>query len=103
MPASYDDFILLTRAEELELLLSYKEDEPSNYQEAKSSPEWIQAMREELNAIEKNKTWQLSDLPKGIRQTEVGIQAKKDCQWVNQQAESKTRSKGLRSTIRDLF
>ncbi|CAH9095067.1 unnamed protein product [Cuscuta epithymum] len=38
--------------------------EPADYQEAATCVEWTQAMKEEINAIEKNKTWELVNLPK---------------------------------------
>lgn len=41
------------------------ESEPVNAKEALSDPKWIYAMKEELESIEKNSTWDLVDLPKG--------------------------------------
>lgn len=38
------------------------ESEPMKTEEALSDPKWICAMKEELNSIEKNKTWELVDL-----------------------------------------
>ena len=43
------------------------ESEPPNAQEALKSSEWIQAMKEEYDALETNKTWELVKLPKGRR------------------------------------
>ena len=40
-------------------------DQPLNYKEAVAYKEWRDAMQTELDAIEKNKTWQLVDLPPG--------------------------------------
>ncbi|KAL0361772.1 UNVERIFIED_CONTAM: Retrovirus-related Pol polyprotein from transposon RE2 [Sesamum radiatum] len=48
--------------------------EPRSYAQASSQKEWQQAMREELNALDKNETWDLVDLPKGKRP--IG------CKWV---------------------
>jgi hypothetical protein len=41
---------------------------------AKQDPKWHEAMREELNALEKNKTWKFVYLPTGKRA--VG------CKWI---------------------
>lgn len=35
------------------------EEEPSTYEEAKGIPEWENAMKEEMAALKKNKTWEL--------------------------------------------
>lgn len=39
--------------------------EPNSFKEACSHPEWQQAMSEELQALEKNDTWDSVDLPMG--------------------------------------
>jgi len=44
--------------------------EPSTYTEAiscPSSPNWILAMQEEMESLQKNRTWRLCELPKGWR------------------------------------
>lgn len=41
------------------------ESEPMKTKEALSDPKWICAMKEEMELIEKNKTWELVGLPKG--------------------------------------
>nr|GEX03699.1 ribonuclease H-like domain, reverse transcriptase, RNA-dependent DNA polymerase [Tanacetum cinerariifolium] len=46
-----------------ELLLA--EDEPRNYKEASSDQKWIEAMKVELDSINRNNTWELTTLPKG--------------------------------------
>nr|GFA72928.1 ribonuclease H-like domain, reverse transcriptase, RNA-dependent DNA polymerase [Tanacetum cinerariifolium] len=46
-----------------ELLLA--EDEPENYKEASSDQKWIEAMKVELDSINRNNTWELTTLPKG--------------------------------------
>ncbi|GJS54680.1 zinc finger, CCHC-type containing protein [Tanacetum coccineum] len=46
-----------------ELHLAYDDEEPTSYEEASKSKQWVEAMRSEIAAIEKNKTWFLSDLP----------------------------------------
>ncbi|KAI3813170.1 hypothetical protein L1987_17887 [Smallanthus sonchifolius] len=44
-----------------ELLLA--EEEPRNYKEAAEDGKWIEAMKAELESINKNETWKLTDLP----------------------------------------
>ena len=41
--------------------------EPSCYEEACSNGVWMQAMKEEIDAIERNDTWELCKLPKGTK------------------------------------
>ena len=55
--ASHDAYCLLT-----------EEGEPSTFQEALSSSDaslWMIAMQEEMEALHRNKTWELVELPKG--------------------------------------
>ncbi|GKF23065.1 ribonuclease H-like domain, reverse transcriptase, RNA-dependent DNA polymerase [Tanacetum coccineum] len=40
-------------------------DEPTSYLTAAKDREWVKAMKVELDAIEKNQTWSLIDLPAG--------------------------------------
>jgi len=40
-------------------------DDPVHFEEAIKDRKWIEAMDEEINAIERNKTWNLVELPKG--------------------------------------
>ncbi|RVW74496.1 Retrovirus-related Pol polyprotein from transposon RE1 [Vitis vinifera] len=47
---------------------------PTSFEEAMKDPRWVQAMKEEMEALLKNKTWILVNLPKG--QKTVG------CKWV---------------------
>ncbi|KAE8672566.1 G patch domain-containing protein TGH [Hibiscus syriacus] len=47
---------------------------PRNVTEAFQSPEWKHAVEEEIKALQKNKTWSLTDLPEGKRA--VG------CRWI---------------------
>ena len=42
-------------------------NEPKNFMEAKQSKEWTRACIEEIESIEKNETWILSDLPCGVK------------------------------------
>lgn len=46
-------------------------DEPSSFKHAVKDKAWRQAMQSELDSIEKNETWVLSDLPKGHK--EIGL------------------------------
>ncbi|KAL6311476.1 hypothetical protein AAG906_012064 [Vitis piasezkii] len=47
---------------------------PSNIQEALQQPKWKTAVQEEIQALEKNGTWEISELPEGKRP--VG------CKWI---------------------
>jgi len=47
---------------------------PRDWKEAKQDPKWREAMLEELNALEKNKTWDLVKLPTGKKAV--------SCKWV---------------------
>ena len=58
--------------------------EPQTFREASSNPLWQQAMKEELDALHKTRTWDLVDLPS--RKTAIG------CKWVYK---IKTRSDGI--------
>ncbi|GAU23238.1 hypothetical protein TSUD_172660 [Trifolium subterraneum] len=42
-------------------------EDPSSFEEAVKSSTWRSAMNKEIEAIEKNKTWQLTDLPQGAK------------------------------------
>ncbi|KAL2248343.1 UNVERIFIED_CONTAM: Retrovirus-related Pol polyprotein from transposon RE1 [Sesamum indicum] len=48
--------------------------EPKCFSEAQQYSEWKEAMKQEIDALEKNKTWELSALPKGKKP--IG------CKWV---------------------
>lgn len=39
--------------------------EPQHFEEANKQEIWVKAMHEEISMIRKNKTWELTDLPKG--------------------------------------
>ena len=57
--------------------------EPQTFHEASSNPLWQQAMKEELDALHKTRTWDLVDLPSG--KSSIG------CKWIYK---IKTRSDG---------
>lgn len=42
-------------------------EEPSSYQEPADDKKWQDAMEQEFDAIEKNKTWKLTPPPPGCR------------------------------------
>ena len=46
-------------------LLIASAEEPSTFKEAELDPSWRRAMIEEVNSIEENNTWELTDLPAG--------------------------------------
>jgi plasmid replication initiation protein len=51
-----------------------KEQEPQNFQEAITNTDWLKVIKEELKALEKNKTWEIIKLPKDKKHIE--------CKWV---------------------
>lgn len=60
--------------EEIEIadeMLMLSGDEPLSYSHAEKEREWRDAMKHEIDAIEKNETWKLTDLPKG--QKAIGL------------------------------
>ncbi|XP_023772322.1 uncharacterized protein LOC111920980 [Lactuca sativa] len=48
--------------------------EPKSYNEAFSDPNWIKAMNDEMEALHRNNTWEITDLPKNRKP--IG------CKWV---------------------
>lgn len=48
-----------------ELLFMQDAEEPTSYSMAAKKGEWVKAMKTELDAIERNRTWRLVDLPPG--------------------------------------
>lgn len=65
IPAKLDDFIL--SADEDEELMQLSDNEPRNFEDAKSNSDWVKAMKAEINSIEKNDTWNLIELPRGVK------------------------------------
>jgi hypothetical protein len=45
--------------------------EPTNYTEAAGVPAWIEAMKSEIDSIERNRTWRLTELPEDKK--EIGV------------------------------
>ncbi|CAH9106502.1 unnamed protein product [Cuscuta europaea] len=62
LPARFNDYELNFN----ELLLAFDE-EPRNFNEARVKPEWLSAMKTEIDAVEKNKTWKLVPPPKDVK------------------------------------
>lgn len=52
---------------ECEILLLSLDDEPLNYQEAKGCVKWTNACKDEIDSINKNRTWDLVDKPAGVK------------------------------------
>ena len=48
--------------------------ESESYAEATKDPNWQKAMEEEMHALMENETWDLVDIPKGVKPI--------DCHWV---------------------
>jgi hypothetical protein len=44
-------------------LFSLMSCQPTSFKEAAKEPHWVQAMNQEIDSIEKNKTWDLVDFP----------------------------------------
>ncbi|KAG7533498.1 Zinc finger CCHC-type [Arabidopsis thaliana x Arabidopsis arenosa] len=65
-PRYLEDYVLMAE-EEGEFLLLCLNDEPRSYYEAKEIKEWVHACEDEINSIEKLKTWNLVDLPIGAK------------------------------------
>lgn len=63
LPVKFSDYELMSCVEEPSLIHAT----PRNFAEAKDKPEWIKAMKDELNSIEKNNTWVLVNPPNGVR------------------------------------
>jgi hypothetical protein len=52
---------------EAQLHLACDDGEPRSFAEAKRHAVWRVAMQLEMGAVEKNRTWELADLPRGHR------------------------------------
>lgn len=65
-PSYLDDYVLLAEVEGERLLLSVN-GEPWSFEEAKLEKVWRDACDDEISSIEKNKTWDLTDLPAGAK------------------------------------
>lgn len=65
-PSYLDDYVILAEIE-CERLLMLVNDEPYDFGEAKNLKVWVDACEDELFSIEKNNTWVLVELPKGVK------------------------------------
>ena len=52
---------------EAELHLACDDGEPRSFTEAERDAAWRVAMQSEMDAVERNRTWELADLPRGHR------------------------------------
>ena len=59
------DYSGLSRSYRCYIANSSMEKEPSTYHQAMKDERWVQAMKEEIKALEDNKTWELVELPIG--------------------------------------
>ncbi|KAJ0858060.1 putative RNA-directed DNA polymerase [Helianthus annuus] len=90
VPKKFENFVLNSKVKySLDKVVSYsclssdnlaftaslnKIVEPSCYEEAASNPKWVEAMNKEMEALFRNNTWVLADLPKDRKA--IG------CKWV---------------------
>ena len=65
-PSYLNDYILIAETE-CERLLMVINSEPWDWSEAKELEVWVDACKDEIFSIEKNNTWELVDLPEGIK------------------------------------
>ena len=69
-PSYLNDYVLLAEVES-ERLLMVINDEPWDFNEAKELEGWIEACKDEILSIEKDNTWDLVELPAGVKPIEV--------------------------------
>ncbi|KAJ0535497.1 putative RNA-directed DNA polymerase [Helianthus annuus] len=90
VPKKFENFVLNSKVKySLDKVVSYsclsgdnlcfttslnKTVEPTCYEEASKDPRWVEAMNKEMEALFKNNTWVLADLPQGRKA--IG------CKWV---------------------
>ena len=65
-PSYLDDYVLLAKVESEQLLMVLN-DEPWDFNEAKELKVWIEACKDEICSMEKNQTWDLVELPAGVK------------------------------------
>ena len=74
--------------------------EPENYAEAAKDLNWQKAMEEEMHALAENETWDLVDVPKGVKSIGLGIQGEIQHRWIGQHIEGPISGKGLHTASR---
>ena len=57
----------LSNEDDLNAMLMLTADDPLTYKEVVKSKKWRDAMAAEIESIEKNKTWELTSLPEGVK------------------------------------
>ena len=62
---------IVEEEESLLAMMMCKFEDPPSFEEGHINPKWRAAMYTEINAIEKNHTWELVDLPKGITHVDM--------------------------------
>ena len=65
-PGYLDDYVLFAEVE-CELLFLSINEEPRNFHEAKGNKRWTNACEDEIDSINKNNTWELVELPQGVK------------------------------------
>ena len=62
----------MSKTKEMHNLVLYTSvGDPCSFEDAVRSVKWREAMDREISAIEKNDTWELTDLPKGAKK--IGV------------------------------
>lgn len=84
--------------ENLMMLMTESENDPLSFEEAHRSIKWQEAMKVEMKAIEKNNTWELTDLRKW-RSRKVGFQNQTQRKWRSRKTQSKIGGKRICTTI----
>ncbi|XP_058757060.1 uncharacterized mitochondrial protein AtMg00820-like [Vicia villosa] len=65
--ADYETGEGLSEEENMYAMMMVTENDPISFAEAVKSKKWKHAMEAEMEAIEKNQTWKLADLPKDAK------------------------------------
>jgi hypothetical protein len=89
--------------QEVGMVLFMSNDDPTNYKEAMNDVKWIEAMKREIDSIEKNKTWELVNLPtqakkigvKWIYKTKLNEEGKVDKYKARLVAKGYTQTEGV--------
>ena len=55
----------------MQQLVMFTSTDPTTFEEAVKSLTWKEAMDREIQAIEKNGTWELNELPRGVKK--IGV------------------------------